>query len=112
MKAKIQRFTPAKSVSVEEQETSISLSPQDRTAVVYSSVPGTIMKLYRYAMEHPAECQIESDDGYGVICNMPVDWIKFQPRKKRTYSEEQKKEMAKRLALSKTSKRNDEGGDD
>lgn len=103
--------TTRKRVPPEEQETSISITPMDDKAVVYSCVPATVHRFYKWAKEYPDQMEIESDDGYGVVCLMPLDWIKYQPRKKRTYTEEQRKEMAERLALSRR-KRNDEAGYD
>ena len=72
-----------KSVSLEEQETSISLSPLDKFAEVYSCEPTVVKRLYKYAEEHPDVCRITMDDGYGVTCEMPKAWIKYKPVAKR-----------------------------
>jgi len=85
-----------KTVSLDEQETSISLSPQDQNAVVYSCEPAVIRRLYSYAAENP-QCVITRDDGYGVICEMPKEWVIYRPRKKRQLSDEQKQAAAERF---------------
>lgn len=86
-----------KSVSLEEQETSISLSPLDKFAEVYSCEPTVVKRLYKYAEEHPDVCRITMDDGYGVTCEMPKEWIKYKPVAKRVMSEEQRAVTAARL---------------
>jgi len=95
-----------KSVPLDEQETSISIVPDDDQAIVYSSVPTTVRRLYKYAEEHPDECKITNDDGYGCVCSMPVDWIRYQPRKKREMTEEQKAVAAARLRSAREAKKN------
>ena len=96
---------PRKSVSMEEQETNITLCPLDEDATVYSCVPAVVKRIYKYAAEYPDKCRIDHDDGYGVICYVPPDWISFKPRKKRQMTEEQRAASAARLAAMREAKR-------
>ena len=84
-------------VSLEEQETTINLAPLDIAATVYSSDPAVVKRLYSYAQDYPEQCMISRDDGYGVICELPKDWISYKPRKKRQLSENQRQAAIKNL---------------
>lgn len=87
------------SVPPEEQETSIIICPIDKdTASVYTSTPAMIRKIYKWADEYPDQVKIISDDGYGVIVEVPVSWASLKPYKKRVMTEEQKQAAAARLA--------------
>lgn len=91
------RTVARKRISLDEQETSFSLSPVDKDMFVYSCVPGMIKKIYQYAEKYPDQCRIDNDDGYGVCCYVPVDWLTFRPKKKRVMTDEQKAAARERL---------------
>lgn len=57
----------------------------------------TISRVKRFATQYPDQCQIlaENEDG-SVYAHIPVSWIKINPP--RELSEEQRKQMAKRLS--------------
>ena len=87
-----------KKVLREEQETSISMTPDDNKAFVYSSDPMVVRRLLKYLSEYPDVCRLEIRDGCGVAITMPKDWVIYKPRKKRVLSEEQRQLAAERLA--------------
>lgn len=93
------------SVSLEEQETNITLSPMDKgTALIYTCVPNVIRWLYKWADEYPDQVVIRKDDGWGVDAEIPAEWVSFKPRKKRVMSEEQRAAAAARLAAARERK--------
>ena len=89
------------SVPFEEQETNITICPIDKNiASVYTCVPNMIRRLYKYAVDYPEQVDVISDDGYGVMVEMPSSWVSVKPYKKRIMTEEQKQAAAARLAAS------------
>ena len=97
-----------KRVSLEEQETTITLSPGDKNAaMVYTCVPHMIKRIYQYARDYPDQVMIYADDGYGVDAELPASWGSLKPRRKRTMSDEQKQAAAARLAAARERKKHD-----
>ena len=85
---------PKASIPMAEQETVICIDYNGKKADVYSSHPPTIRKLYKL-LEHP-DAKLDYDDKYGIEIIVPLSWIKVKPP--RTYTEEQRRKMAERLA--------------
>ena len=76
-----------KRVSLEEQETTITLSPGDKNAaMVYTCVPHMNKRIYQYARDYPDQVMIYADDGYGVDAELPASWVSLKPRRKRNPS--------------------------
>lgn len=87
-----------KKVPREEQETSISLTPDDKVAYVYSSDPAVVRRLLKYVEEYPDVCKLDIRDDYGLSVTMPKEWVLYKPRKKRVMSEESRLRAIERLA--------------
>lgn len=83
-------------LSLLEQETIITYNAQEDFAEVYTCYPPMIRKLDKLAQENPEEWKILRGDQIGKTYTCPKEFIKFQTRK-RILTDEQKKELAKRL---------------
>ena len=83
-------------LSLLEQETIITYNAQEDFAEVYTCYPPMIRKLDKLAQENPEEWKILRGDQVGKTYTCPKEFIKFQTRK-RILTDEQKKELAKRL---------------
>ena len=83
------------SVSLNEQETVITIDPVTKRASVYSCIPNTIKALYKLADNE--DVNVEKDDSYGLMISVPQNWIKIRPPVKRAFSEEQRAAMSERL---------------
>lgn len=79
-----------------EQETTIVIDPNSKTASVFSSIPAEVNRLYKL-LENP-EASIEIDNQYGLMITVPMNWVKIKPPVTRSYTDEQRQAMAQRLA--------------
>ena len=82
-----------------EQETNINYATKQAgiACQVYSCMPAVVNKLKKYSISHPEEVKIIRDDEYGIIAEVPNDWIKISPKRRVNMSEEQKRIIAERL---------------
>ena len=89
------------STPLDEQELVINLAPRqvEEKACVYTSMTTMLNKLWKLHDKHPDEVIVIRDDQYGTEFSVPRDWIRIQP--KRQMSEEQKQQLAERLANAK-----------
>ena len=62
-----------RSVSADEQETTINFFPPSISSVVnvYSCIPSEIRYYLRMAEEYPEDVKIVRDDGYGIDVELP-----------------------------------------
>lgn len=91
----------------EEQETTIVIDPIAKKANVFSSIPAEINRLYKL-LENP-ESSVELDTQYGLMISVPMNWVKIKPPVTRSYTEEQRKAMSKRLANARKAKEEGSG---
>lgn len=92
-------------VTLEEQETSISMCPLDKEAMVYSCVPRMMQRLDKLAEEYPDQCHTDPGDGLGVICYVPASWVSIRPPRKCNKTPEERAATAARLNAAKKAKR-------
>lgn len=85
--------------STDEQETTINVFPKSMSeqAEIFTCIPATIRQLQKLYKEHPDDVTVIENDGY-VNATVPRDWIKIQPKRKCTLTDEQKRANAERLA--------------
>ena len=91
---------------LDEQETTINVFPAviSNKAEIYTCIPHMIQLLRKLCEEYPDEVTIIEHDGY-IDATVPRSWIKVQPKRKCTLSDEQKKANAERLASYRTTKK-------
>ena len=89
---------------VEEQETQVNFSRNDKRAMIYTSDSTMMTKLNKLVELQDTEWKLESvsklknGELIGKTYSCQVSFISFRRKKvKRTYSEAEKKEMAERL---------------
>lgn len=80
-----------------EQETTIVIDPNSKTASVFSSIPAEVNRLYKL-LENRSEASLELDSPYGLMITVPMNWVKIKPPLTRSYTEEQRQAMGQRLA--------------
>ena len=86
-----------RTVPVDEQETTINMEAQSKTAEVYTCEPRTIATMQKLAEAHPDEVVIEHPDDYGIIVRLPRKYIKVSAPKKVHFSEETLRASRERL---------------
>lgn len=86
-----------RTVPTEEQETTINMEAQSKTAEIYTCEPNTIRTMQKLAEAHPDEVVIEHPDDYGIIVRLPRRFISIRAPKKMKYTEEKLKEMAEKM---------------
>ena len=82
-----------------EQELIISFNAQEKTALVYTSIPSQMRKLDALAESHPLHVEFESadtNDGQVIAKSYIVDKKLISIRKPRTLTETQKTELSER----------------
>lgn len=92
--------------SLDEQETTINIYPKaiSERAEVFTSTPNMIKRLMKLHEQYPDDVTVIS--GYGFIdASVPRGWIKIQPKRKCTLTDEQKRINAERLAKLRESKK-------
>lgn len=85
-------------------ETSVDYLTCDNFAIFYSNEAKWVRKMRTYAEERPDEVHITQDNDWGLIAKIPKSWMSVRPPARRTFTEEQKKEMRDRLAAARKSK--------
>ena len=85
--------------SLDEQETTINVFPKavSEQANVYTCIPTMIQRLKKLHDNYPDEVSVIESDG-SIHATVPRGWIKIQPKRKCTLTEEQKIANAARLA--------------
>lgn len=92
---------PKVQIKREELDTSICIDPLTKKAVVWSTIPVTVKKLYKLAEEHD-EVSIDLDNEFGLGIAVPMTWVKVRPPRK--ISDEQRAAMAERMKKAKKEK--------
>lgn len=84
----------------EMRETDIEYVVGEPTLTVYTAEQKYIRRIKQYAEERPDEVAITDENADGsMVVKMPASWMRFpKPPKKMNYTEEQRQEMAERLA--------------
>ena len=92
--------------SVEEQETTINVMPASvsKNAEIYTCIPSVIENLFKLYEAYPDEVCIVEGDGY-VNATVPRGWVKIQPKRKCTLTDEQKRANGERLAALRAAKK-------
>lgn len=92
------------SVMIEEQETCVNFMRGDDRAMIYTSDTTTMTKLNKLVELDGTEWKLESEaklpsgELVGKTYSCPVSFISFRSKRvKRTYTEEQRREMGARL---------------
>lgn len=95
-----------RTVPIDEQETTINMEAQSKTAEVYTCEPRTIATMQKLAEAHPDEVVIEHPDDYGIIVRLPRKWVRVKPPVKAVYSEERKQKAREQLAKLRAARQN------
>lgn len=95
-------------VSLDEQETLISLQPQSisKNAEVYSTIPSTIQRLRKLQADNPDDVTLVEDE-VSARATIPRGWVKIS--RPRRMSDEQKAINAARLAAAREARKHDGG---
>lgn len=80
------------------QETTVEYQIGDSYANFYSTEPKYRRLIHQYAEEYPSQVEIRHEDDESIMCHVPMSWFKpLKPPIKRSYTDEQRREMAERL---------------
>ena len=92
--------------ALEEQETTINIMPAavSKTAEIYTCIPTVIERIFKLYDEYPEDVCIVEGDGY-ITATVPRGWIRIQPKRKCTLTEEQKRANGERLAALRAAKK-------
>jgi len=92
--------------TLDEQETTINVLPANvsKTAEVYTCIPNMIEKIKKLAEDYPDDVVVVESDGY-VNATVPREWIKIQPKRKSSMTDEQKRQWIETMNLRKAQKR-------
>jgi len=92
--------------TIDEQETTINVLPAvvSKTAEVYTCIPNMIEKIKALADEYPDEVVVVECDGY-INATVPRDWIKIQPKRKRSMTPDQKRQWLENMNRCKAQKK-------
>lgn len=86
-------------LSFEEQETIIRWDKKNKEAVIYTHEPSLKRKLEAMAKVYPEEIKLEKADNGSVEYILPKNLVSIRsPRQGRKLSEEEKRQLAERLA--------------
>ena len=91
--------------ALEEQETTINVFPKavsDR-ALVFTCIPNMVKRIKKLHDDYPDDVILNEGDGF-VDASVPRGWVKIQPKRKCTLTEEQKRANADRLAALRSKK--------
>ena len=85
-------------LSTEEKESFIYLAPLEPNgkALVYTTEPVMLKKMWKLHNNHPDDVTIRHDDKYGTEFYIPMNWIDIKPKKKLTEAE--RLELVKRFS--------------
>lgn len=91
---------------IDEQETTINVFPKSVSeyAEIYTCIPHVIDRLVKLHEEYPDDVAVMIKDGY-INATVPREWVKIQPKRQCTLTEEQKRANAERLAAYRNSKK-------
>lgn len=95
-----------KGLIIQMIETAIDRTQGDDYCTIYTGERKFILQLKKLASEYPKEVKIKyiNPDG-SMLANVPYDWFRFiKPPTKRNYTEEQRKEMSKRMIKARNNK--------
>ena len=85
------------------KETCIEYLDADDHATFFSSERKWISKILRFKEEYPNDVEIteypETNHGF-IVAHVPKSWFKVGPPRKSNFTDEQRAEIAERLALS------------
>ena len=95
-----------RTVPTEEQETTINMEAQSKTAEIYTCEPNTIRTMQKLAEAHPDEVVIERPDDYGIIVRLPRKWVRVNPPRKVNFSEETIRASRERLERMREARQN------
>ena len=92
--------------TLDEQETTINVLPAvvSKTAEVYTCIPNMIEKIKKLASESPDDVVVVERDGY-VNATVPREWIKIQPKRKSSMTDEQKRQWIENMNIRKAQKK-------
>lgn len=82
------------------RETDIEYVVGEPTLTVYTAEQKHVRKIKEYISEYPDEVKVLNENADGsMVVKMPASWMRFpKPPKIMNYTEEQRQEMAERLA--------------
>ena len=93
-------------LSFEEQETIITWDRKNKEVNLYTHEPSLKRKLAAMAKAYPAEIKLKKADNGSVEYILPKNLVSIRsPRAGRKLSEEEKKEIAERLAKGRSDKK-------
>lgn len=92
-------YTPIEKVSVtpEERETGINITPYTKRARIYSSDPVMIRKIRTLLTENESVLHLVHEDRYGMEVEVPASWIKIAKPRNVNMSDEQRAACAERM---------------
>lgn len=100
-------------LSIDEQETCVNFMRGDDRARIYTSDTTIMTKLNKLVKLQDSEwelesvARLESGEVVGKIYTCPVSFVSFRSKRiSRVYTEEQKKELSKRLRKTDSSRKN------
>ncbi len=101
-------------VSLEEQETTISLFPKQvlEKAEIYSCIPSTMNRLRKYAEQFPDDVKVTREDQIGIFVNVPASWVTIRRPRQVILSDEQRAAAAERLQAARQKKKGGEQSDE
>ena len=87
---------PKKRVPKDEQETTINIDPNTKTAYVYTCIPHEIKKFAK--LQDDPEVKLVLDDAYGMAIEVPSSWIKVTRPRRYNLTPEQIEERRRHMA--------------
>ena len=92
--------------ALEEQETTINVFPKNVSdrALVFTCIPNMVKRIKKLRDDYPDDVVLTEGDGF-VDASIPRGWVKIQPKRKCTLTEEQKRANAERLAALREAKK-------
>lgn len=92
--------------TLDEQETTINVLPAvvSKSAEIYTCIPNMIEKIKKLAEEYPNDVVVVEKDGY-VNATVPRGWIKIQPKRKSSMTEEQRRQFVQNMNAGKAQKK-------
>ena len=70
-------------VPFDEQESTVLIDYERKTAFVYSTYPWEYKRLKKIADAHPDETEITMMSDFAIEVAMPMSWVKIKPPAKR-----------------------------
>ncbi len=91
--------------SLDEQETTINVDYSSRRASIYTSRAAVANNLLELCEQHPDETSVNTLNSFGLIVEVPLDWINIRPKFHRELTEEQRQALSKRLAAAREARK-------